>query len=67
VAVIFVISTVNLVKMLLFVHVIDKAWNIAVICNLYRACLLSLCVSKPDTGKYVFPEKEEFTGRHRVM
>jgi hypothetical protein len=53
--------------MLLFVHVIDKAWNIAVICNLYRACLLSLCVSKPDTGKYVFPEKEEFTGRHRVM
>jgi hypothetical protein len=51
----------------IFVHIIDKTWKIAVVCNLYRACLLSLCVSKPNIEKYVFPEKEEFTGRHRVM
>lgn len=66
-AVIFVISTLSVVKMPIFVHIIDKTWKIAVVCNLYRACLLSLCVSKPNIEKYVFPEKEEFTGRHRVM
>jgi hypothetical protein len=51
----------------LFIHVIDTTWKIAVLCNLYCACLLSLCVSKPNIEKYVFPEKEEVTGRHRVM
>jgi len=67
VAIIFVISTLNLVKMPLFIHVIDKTWKVAVLCNLYCACLLSLCVSKPNIEKYAFPEKEEVTGRHRVM
>lgn len=66
-AVIFVISTLNLVKMPLFVHVIDKTQKIAALCNFYCACLLPLCFSKPNIEKYDLPEKEEVTGRHRAM
>lgn len=62
-AVIFVIITLNLVKMPLFIHVIDKTWKNAVLCYLYCACLLSLCVPKPNIEKYVFPDKEDVTGR----
>jgi hypothetical protein len=67
VAVIFVISALNLFKVPLFMHVIDKTWKIVVLCNLYCACLLSLCVSKPNIEKYVFPEKEEVTERQSYV
>jgi hypothetical protein len=67
VAVIFVISTLNLVKMPLFVHVIDKTQKTAALCNFYCACLLPLCFSKSNIEKYDLPEKEEVTGRRRAM